>query len=155
MPEIQMPKLSDTMTEAHLVRGKRRRATTFRPAKCWPRSRPTRRRWNGSRPKDGTLAEFMSKKAQGNVRRQDRVHRWSRAGSAKEEERERKKSEVEGEQGRREARRVKAKEREPKRRAKKEPEKKGDRRRKRRRNLWRQAWSPATNAAAPQPQKRP
>ena len=63
MPEIQMPKLSDTMTEGTLVAWKKKKGDQVRPAKCSRRSRQTRRPWNGSRPKTERSPKFMSRKA--------------------------------------------------------------------------------------------
>src|SRR5205823_5293156 len=45
-------------------RGKKRRATRSRPAKCSLRLKPTRRRWNGNRPRTEPSPRFMSKRAE-------------------------------------------------------------------------------------------
>jgi hypothetical protein len=60
MPEIQMPKLSDTMTGALSSREKRR-ATRFQPASAQEiETDKATMEWNHE---DGTITGFMSKKA--------------------------------------------------------------------------------------------
>ena len=58
MPEIQMPKLSDTMTEGTLVAGKRRRATRSLRAKCIAEIETDKATMEWESPEDGVLTEI-------------------------------------------------------------------------------------------------
>jgi len=59
MPEIQMPKLSDTMNRGHSrCVEKKRRATRSRPAKCSPEIETDKATMEWESPEDGTLTEI-------------------------------------------------------------------------------------------------
>ena len=122
MPEIQMPKLSDTMTEGTLVRGRKRKATTSRPARsCRDRDRQGN---DGMGIAGGRNAHrnLRRRRRQGKRGRQDCVHRWRRGRSAEG----RRKREAEKEEEPKAEEEKKEEKAEPKKEqaAKKEPEQK-------------------------------
>ena len=69
MPEIQMPKLSDTMSEGTLSRGRKKKGDQVSAGESSLKSKQTRRRWNGSQPRTGRSLNLRRGRRQGKCRR--------------------------------------------------------------------------------------
>jgi pyruvate dehydrogenase E2 component (dihydrolipoamide acetyltransferase) len=127
MPEIQMPKLSDTMTEGTLVAWKKKKGDNVSAGEVLAEIETDKATMEWESPEDGTLAEIYVKEG-GKVNVGDRIAFVGGEGeeAPKEEEKgKEEKPEVEEKKEEEKSDEVKAKEKEPKRQEpKKEPEKK-------------------------------
>jgi pyruvate dehydrogenase E2 component (dihydrolipoamide acetyltransferase) len=129
MPEIQMPKLSDTMTEGTLVAWKKKKGDNVSAGEVLAEIETDKATMEWESPEDGTLAEIYVEEG-GKVNVGDKIafiggegeQAPKEEGKGKEE-----KPEVEEEKEEEKPDEVKAKEKEPKKEEpKKEPEKKGE-----------------------------
>jgi pyruvate dehydrogenase E2 component (dihydrolipoamide acetyltransferase) len=129
MPEIQMPKLSDTMTEGTLVAWKKKKGDNVSAGEVLAEIETDKATMEWESPEDGTLAEIYVEEG-GKVNVGDKIAFIGGEGeeAPKEEEKgKEEKPEVEEEKEEKKHDEVKAKEKEPKKQeAKKEPEKKGE-----------------------------
>jgi pyruvate dehydrogenase E2 component (dihydrolipoamide acetyltransferase) len=129
MPEIQMPKLSDTMTEGTLVAWKKKKGDNVSAGEVLAEIETDKATMEWESPEDGTLAEIYVEEG-GKVNVGDRIAFVGGEGeeAPKEEEKgKEEKPEVEEEKEEEKPDEVKAKEKEPKKQEpKKEPEKKGE-----------------------------
>jgi len=127
MPEIQMPKLSDTMTEGTLVAWKKKKGDNVSAGEVLAEIETDKATMEWESPEDGTLAEIYVEEG-GKVNVGDKIAFIGGEGeeAPKEEEKgKEEKPEVEEEKEEEKPDEVKAKEKEPKRQEpKKEPEKK-------------------------------
>src|SRR6266513_1994481 len=124
MPEIQMPKLSDTMTEGTLVAWKKKKGDNVSAGEVLAEIETDKATMEWESPEDGTLAEIYVEEG-GKVNVGDKIAFNGGEGeeAPKEEEKgKEEKPEVEEEKEEEKPDEVKAKEKEPK----KEPEKKGE-----------------------------
>jgi pyruvate dehydrogenase E2 component (dihydrolipoamide acetyltransferase) len=124
MPEIQMPKLSDTMTEGTLVAWKKKKGDNVSAGEVLAEIETDKATMEWESPEDGTLAEIYVEEG-GKVNVGDKIAFIGGEGEEvpKEEEKgKEEKPEVEEEKEEEKPDEVKAKEKEPK----KEPEKKGE-----------------------------
>jgi pyruvate dehydrogenase E2 component (dihydrolipoamide acetyltransferase) len=129
MPEIQMPKLSDTMTEGTLVAWKKNKGDNVSVGEVLAEIETDKATMEWESPEDGTLAEiYVEEGCKVNVG--DKIAFIGGEGeeAPKEEEKgKEEKPEVEEEKEEEKPDELKAKEKEPKNEeAKKEPEKKGE-----------------------------
>ena len=119
MPEIQMPKLSDTMTEGTLVAWKKKKGDHVSAGQVLAEIETDKATMEWESPEDGTLTEiYVEEGGKVNVGDRDRLYRWRRRGSArkrgrKRERRKRGKAESQG-KGRGEAEKGETKRRQPK-----------------------------------------
>ncbi len=129
MPEIQMPKLSDTMTEGTLVAWKKKKGDNVSAGEVLAEIETDKATMEWESPEDGTLAEIYVEEG-GKVNVGDKIAFIGGEGeeAPKEEEKgKEEKSEVEKEKEEEKPDEVKAKEKEPKKEeSKKEPERKGE-----------------------------
>ncbi len=129
MPEIQMPKLSDTMTEGTLVAWKKKKGDNVSAGEVLAEIETDKATMEWESPEDGTLAEIYVEEG-GKVNVGDKIAFIGGEGeeAPKEEEKgKEEKPEVEKEKEEEKPDEVKAKEKEPtKEEPKKEPEKKGE-----------------------------
>jgi len=129
MPEIQMPKLSDTMTEGTLVAWKKKKGDNVSAGEVLAEIETDKATMEWESPEDGTLAEIYVEEG-GKVNVGDKIAFIGGEGeeAPKEEEKgKEEKPEVEEEKEEEKPDEVKAKEKEPKKQEpKKEPEKKGE-----------------------------
>ena len=129
MPEIQMPKLSDTMTEGTLVAWKKKKGDNVSAGEVLAEIETDKATMEWESPEDGTLAEIYVEEG-GKVNVGDKIAFIGGEGeeAPKEEEKgKEEKPEVEEEKEEKKHDEVKAKEKEPKKQEpKKEPEKKGE-----------------------------
>ena len=129
MPEIQMPKLSDTMTEGTLVAWKKKKGDNISAGEVLAEIETDKATMEWESPEDGTLAEIYVEEG-GKVNVGDRIAFVGGEGeeAPKEEEKgKEEKPEVEEEKEEEKPDEVKAKEKEPKKEEeKKKPEKKGE-----------------------------
>ena len=129
MPEIQMPKLSDTMTEGTLVVWKKKKGDNVSAGEVLAEIETDKATMEWESPEDGTLAEIYVEEG-GKVNVGDKIAFIGGEGeeAPKEEEKgKEEKPEVEEEKKEEKPDELKAKEKEPKNgEPKKEPEKKGE-----------------------------
>src|SRR6266566_2837369 len=129
MPEIQMPKLSDTMTEGTLVAWKKKKGDNVSAGEVLAEIETDKATMEWESPEDGTLAEIYVEEG-GKVNVGDKIAFIGGEGeeAPKEEEKgKEEKPEVEEEKEEEKPDELKAKEKEPKNEEpKKEPEKKGE-----------------------------
>jgi pyruvate dehydrogenase E2 component (dihydrolipoamide acetyltransferase) len=129
MPEIQMPKLSDTMTEGTLVVWKKKKGDNVSAGEVLAEIETDKATMEWESPEDGTLAEIYVEEG-GKVNVGDKIAFIGGEGeeAPKEEEKgKEEKPEVEEEKEEEKPDELKAKEKEPKNgEPKKEPEKKGE-----------------------------
>ena len=129
MPEIQMPKLSDTMTEGTLVAWKKKKGDNVSAGEVLAEIETDKATMEWESPEDGTLAEIYVEEG-GKVNVGDKIAFIGGEGeeAPKEEEKgKEEKPEVQEEKEEKKHDEVKAKEKEPKKQEpKKEPEKKGE-----------------------------
>jgi pyruvate dehydrogenase E2 component (dihydrolipoamide acetyltransferase) len=129
MPEIQMPKLSDTMTEGTLVAWKKKKGDNVSAGEVLAEIETDKATMEWESPEDGTLAEIYVEEG-GKVNVGDKIAFIGGEGeeAPKEEEKgKEEKPDVEEEKEEEKPDEVKAKEKEPKKEEpKKEPEKKGE-----------------------------
>jgi pyruvate dehydrogenase E2 component (dihydrolipoamide acetyltransferase) len=129
MPEIQMPKLSDTMTEGTLVAWKKKKGDNVSAGEVLAEIETDKATMEWESPEDGTLAEIYVEEG-GKVNVGDKIAFIGGEGeeAPKEEEKgKEEKPEVEEEKEEEKPDEVKAKEKEPKKEEeKKKPEKKGE-----------------------------
>ena len=79
MPEIQMPKLSDTMTEGTLVRWKKKKGDKVSAGEVMAEIETDKATMEWESPEDGTLTEiYVEEGGKVNVGEQDRLHRRGR-----------------------------------------------------------------------------
>ena len=132
MPEIQMPKLSDTMTEGTLVAWKKKKGDTVSAGEVLAEIETDKATMEWESPEDGTLSEIYVEEG-GKVNVGDRIAFIGAEGEEAPEEKPEKKEEAEKkekpkakeEKKEEEPEEAKAKEKEPKKdEEKKEPEKK-------------------------------
>jgi len=122
MPEIQMPKLSDTMTEGTLVVWKKKKGDTVSAGEVLAEIETDKATMEWESPEDGTLSEIYVEEG-GKVNVGDKI---AFIGGEGEEAPKRKEEEV-GQPAEEKAEEIKAKEKEPKKEEpKREPEKKGE-----------------------------
>ena len=124
MPEIQMPKLSDTMTEGTLVAWKKKKGDNVSAGEVLAEIETDKATMEWESPEDGTLAEIYVEEG-GKVNVGDKIAFIGGEGEEAPKEGEKgkeEKPEVEEEKEEEKPDEVKAKEKEPK----KEPEKKGE-----------------------------
>ena len=154
MPEIQMPKLSDTMTEGTLVAWKKKKGDNVSAGEVLAEIETDKATMEWESPEDGTLAEIYVEEG-GKVNVGDKIAFIGGEGeeAPKEEEKGKgEKSEVEGEKEEEKPDEVKAKEREPKKEEpKKEPDKKGEPKKKKKEK----AVEAHASSAPTQPTRRP
>ena len=129
MPEIQMPKLSDTMTEGTLIAWKKKKGDNVSAGEVLAEIETDKATMEWESPEDGTLAEIYVEEG-GKVNVGDKIAFIGGEGeeAPKEEEKgKEEKPDVEEEKEEENPDEVKAKEKEPKKEEpKKEPEKKGE-----------------------------
>src|SRR5438477_5922151 len=122
MPEIQMPKLSDTMTEGTLVAWKKKKGDHVSAGQVLAEIETDKATMEWESPEDGTLSEIYVEEG-GKVNVGDKI---AFIGGEGEEAPKRKEEEV-GQPAEEKAEEIKAKETEPKKEEpKREPEKKGE-----------------------------
>ncbi len=122
MPEIQMPKLSDTMTEGTLVVWKKKKGDTVSAGEVLAEIETDKATMEWESPEDGTLSEIYVEEG-GKVNVGDKI---AFIGGEGEEAPKQKEEEV-GQPAEEKAEEIKAKEKEPKEEEpKREPEKKGE-----------------------------
>src|SRR6266513_967939 len=123
MPEIQMPKLSDTMTEGTLVAWKKKKGDTVSAGEVLAEIETDKATMEWESPEDGTLSEIYVEEG-GKVNVGDRIAFIGAEAEEAPEEKPEKKEEAEKKEEEK-PEEAKAKEKEPKKaEAKKEPEKK-------------------------------
>ena len=123
MPEIQMPKLSDTMTEGTLVAWKKKKGDTVSAGEVLAEIETDKATMEWESPEDGTLSEIYVEEG-GKVNVGDRIAFIGAEGEEAPEEKPEKKEEAEKKEEEK-PEEAKAKEKEPKKaEEKKEPEKK-------------------------------
>ena len=84
MPEIQMPKLSDTMTEGTLVAWKKKKGDKVSAGEVLAEIETDKATMEWESPEDGTLdGDLCRGRRQGERRRQNRVHRNQRRSGRK------------------------------------------------------------------------
>jgi pyruvate dehydrogenase E2 component (dihydrolipoamide acetyltransferase) len=151
MPEIQMPKLSDTMTEGTLVAWKKKKGDNVSAGEVLAEIETDKATMEWESPEDGTLAEIYVEEG-GKVNVGDKIAFIGGEGEEvpKEEEKgKEEKPEVEEEKEEEKPDEVKAKEKEPK----KEPEKKGEPKKEKKEKAVEAGVSPApTQPTRPPPQ---
>jgi pyruvate dehydrogenase E2 component (dihydrolipoamide acetyltransferase) len=129
MPEIQMPKLSDTMTEGTLVAWKKKKGDNVSAGEVLAEIETDKATMEWESPEDGTLAEIYVEEG-GKVNVGDKIAFIGGEGEeAPKEEKKGKEEKPEVEEKKEEEKpdEVEAKEKEPKKEEpKKEPEKKGE-----------------------------
>src|SRR6266576_5693368 len=123
MPEIQMPKLSDTMTEGTLVAWKKKKGDTVSAGEVLAEIETDKATMEWELPEDGTLSEIYVEEG-GKVNVGDRIAFIGAEAEEAPEEKPEKKEEAEKKEEEK-PEEAKAKEKEPKKEEeKKEPEKK-------------------------------
>jgi pyruvate dehydrogenase E2 component (dihydrolipoamide acetyltransferase) len=156
MPEIQMPKLSDTMTEGTLVAWKKKKGDNVSAGEVLAEIETDKATMEWESPEDGTLAEIYVEEG-GKVNVGDKIAFIDGEGeeAPKEEEKgKEEKPEVEEEKEEEKPDSFKAKEKEPKNEeAKKEPEKKGEQKKEKKEKPVEAGVSPAPTQPPPQPQE--
>ena len=156
MPEIQMPKLSDTMTEGTLVAWKKKKGDNVSAGEVLAEIETDKATMEWESPEDGTLAEIYVEEG-GKVNVGDKIAFIGGEGeeAPKEEEKgKEEKPEVEEEKEEEKPDELKAKEKEPKNEEpKKEPEKKGEQKKEKKEKPVEAGVSPApTQPTRPPPQ---
>ena len=156
MPEIQMPKLSDTMTEGTLVAWKKKKGDNVSAGEVLAEIETDKATMEWESPEDGTLAEIYVEEG-GKVNVGDKIAFIGGEGeeAPKEEEKGKaEKPEVEEEKEEEKPDEVKAKEKEPKKEEeKKKPEKKGEPKKEKKEKAVEAGVSPApTQPTRPPPQ---
>ena len=156
MPEIQMPKLSDTMTEGTLVAWKKKKGDNVSAGEVLAEIETDKATMELESPEDGTLAEIYVEEG-GKVNVGDKIAFIGGEGeeAPKEEEKgKEEKPEVEEEKEEEKPDEVKAKEKEPKKEEeKKKPEKKGEPKKEKKEKAVEAGVSPApTQPTRPPPQ---
>jgi pyruvate dehydrogenase E2 component (dihydrolipoamide acetyltransferase) len=156
MPEIQMPKLSDTMTEGTLVAWKKKKGDNVSAGEVLAEIETDKATMEWESPEDGTLAEIYVEEG-GKVNVGDKIAFIGGEGeeAPKEEEKgKEEKPEVEKEKEEEKPDEVKAKEKEPKKQeSKKEPERKGEPKKEKKENAVEAGVPPApTQPTRPPPQ---
>jgi pyruvate dehydrogenase E2 component (dihydrolipoamide acetyltransferase) len=156
MPEIQMPKLSDTMTEGTLVAWKKKKGDNVSAGEVLAEIETDKATMEWESPEDGTLAEIYVEEG-GKVNVGDKIAFIGGEGeeAPKEEEKgKEEKPEVGEEKEEEKPDELKAKEKEPKNEEpKKEPEKKGEQKKEKKEKLVEAGVSPApTQPTRPPPQ---
>ncbi|TMP93162.1 MAG: 2-oxo acid dehydrogenase subunit E2 [Verrucomicrobia bacterium] len=156
MPEIQMPKLSDTMTEGTLVAWKKKKGDNVSAGEVLAEIETDKATMEWESPEDGTLAEIYVEEG-GKVNVGDKIAFIGGEGeeAPKEEEKgKEEKPEVEEEKEEEKPDEVKAKEKEPKKEEeKKKPEKKGEPKKEKKEKAVEAGVSPApTQPTRPPPQ---
>src|SRR5438132_881387 len=156
MPEIQMPKLSDTMTEGTLVAGKKKKGDNGAAGEVLAENETDKATMEWESPEDGTLAEIYVEEG-GKVNVGDKIAFIGGEGeeAPKEEEKgKEEKPEVEEEKEEEKPDEVKAKEKEHKKEEeKKKPEKKGEPKKEKKEKAVEAGVSPApTQPTRPPPQ---
>jgi pyruvate dehydrogenase E2 component (dihydrolipoamide acetyltransferase) len=156
MPEIQMPKLSDTMTEGTLVAWKKKKGDNVSAGEVLAEIETDKATMEWESPEDGTLAEIYVEEG-GKVNVGDKIAFIGGEGEEPPKEEEKGKEEmpeVEEEKEEEKPDELKAKEKEPKNEEpKKEPEKKGEQKKEKKEKLVEAGVSPApTQPTRPPPQ---
>jgi len=156
MPEIQMPKLSDTMTEGTLVAWKKKKGDNVSAGEVLAEIETDKATMEWESPEDGTLAEIYVEEG-GKVNVGDKIAFIGGEGEEEPKEEEKgkaEKPEVEEEKEEEKPDEVKAKEKVPKKEEeKKKPEKKGEPKKEKKEKAVEAGVSPApTQPTRPPPQ---
>jgi pyruvate dehydrogenase E2 component (dihydrolipoamide acetyltransferase) len=156
MPEIQMPKLSDTMTEGTLVAWKKKKGDNVSAGEVLAEIETDKATMEWESPEDGTLAEIYVEEG-GKVNVGDKIAFIGGEGEEAPKEEEKgteEKPGVEEEKKEEKPDELKAKEKEPKNEEpKKEPEKKGEQKKEKKEKPMEAGASPApTQPTRPPPQ---